>query len=253
VSLASSRPAQAGGGSLTERTTSVLLDAILTGTFPENRLPTEPALATQLGVSRTTVRSALTTLERLGVIGRTRGRGTIVRRHVGRRAIILQRLIGFRGLLEETHHEVDVVQRYWVEEQPSLRAMEVLGIERDAAVIRTTKAMTADGAPAIFISDEIPLAFCQPADQSRLRAGETLEVADSIFEFSRSWSLGPIEHTMIELVPSVAGDDDTQLPMAPGTPFLRLWESHHSQAGRALAISEVVVSDRHVRFHVVRH
>jgi GntR family transcriptional regulator len=253
MSLTSNGLPQVGTGSLTERTTSVLLDAILNGTFQNNRLPTEPLLATQLGVSRTTVRGALMTLERLGIVGRTPGRGTIVRRHVGRQAIILQRLIGFRGLLEETHDVVEVVQRYWLEERPSVRAVEVLGVRPDATVIRTAKTMTADGAPAIFISDEIPIQHCTPADQLKLRAGEPFEVPDSIFEFSRSWPHGAIEHTVIEMVPSLVTEPDLQLGLPLGSPFLRLWESHHSQEGQALALSEVLVNDQYVRFHVVRH
>ncbi|MFC7496004.1 MULTISPECIES: GntR family transcriptional regulator [unclassified Nocardioides] len=253
MSVTSNRLPQVGTGSLTERTTSVLLDAILNGTFPDNRLPTEPLLASQLGVSRTTVRGALMTLERLGVIGRTPGRGTIVRRHVGRQAIILQRLIGFRGLLEETHDVVEVEQRYWLEARPTDRAVEILGVKPDATMIRTAKTMTADGAPAIFISDEIPLQYCDPADQLRLRAGEGLDVADSIFEFSRSWPHGSIEHTVIELVPSLVTEPDEHLGLPLGSPFLRLWESHHNLDGRALALSEALVNDQYVRFHVVRH
>lgn len=244
---------QIGTGSLTERTTSVLLDAILNGTFADNRLPTEPALAEQLGVSRTTVRAALVALERLGVIARTPGRGTVVRQYVGRRAIILQRLIGFRGLLQEAHDQVDVAQRYWLDESPSQRAVDVLGLAPDAAVIRTAKTMTADGSPAIFITDEIPLGYCHPSDQHQLRAGKTLDAADSIFEFSNSWPLGSIDHTVIELVPSVAGEHDHRLGLRPGTPLLRLHESHYNQEGRALAISEVLVNDEYVRFHIVRH
>lgn len=253
MSLTTNRLPQVGTGSLTERTTSVLLEAILNGTFEDNRLPTEPLLATQLGVSRTTVRGALMTLERLGIVGRTPGRGTIVRQHVGRQAIILQRLIGFRGLLEETHDVVEVDQRYWLEERPSQRAVEVLGVRPDATVIRTAKTMTADGAPAIFISDEIPLQHCGPPDQVRLRAGEPGDLPDSIFEFSRSWPHGAIEHTVIEMVPSIVTEPDEHLGLPVGSPFLRLWESHHSQEGQPLALSEVLVNDQYVRFHVVRH
>lgn len=244
---------QVGAGSLTERTTSVLLEAILNGTFSDNRLPTEPQLAEQLGVSRTTVRGALMTLERLGIVGRTPGRGTVVRKHVGRRAIILQRLIGFRGLLEETHKEVRVEQHYWLDDRPSDRAVEILGIPPEATVIRSAKTMTADGAPAIYITDEIPLEFCDAADQTRLQRGTELKVPDSIFDFSRSWPLGPIEHTVIELVPSMVTSDDPPLGLPEGSPLLRLLEVHHNQDGRALALSDVLVNDRYVRFHVVRH
>src|SRR5690349_14460137 len=83
-----------GNGSLTDRTTSVLLEAILNRQFPDNRLPPEPELAEQLAVSRTTIRAALQALERLGVLSRAPGRGTMVRAHVGRESIVLQRLIG---------------------------------------------------------------------------------------------------------------------------------------------------------------
>jgi DNA-binding GntR family transcriptional regulator len=244
---------QIGTGSLTERTTSVLLEAILDDRFDDDRLPTEPLLAAQLGVSRTTVRAALTTLERLGVIGRTPGRGTTVRRHVGRRAIILQRLIGFRGLLEESHRHVHVDQRYWLDDRPSERAVPTFAVAPDATVIRTAKTVTADGAPAIFIADEIPLEHCSPEDQRQLRAGKDLDAADSIFEFSRSWPHGAIEHTVIELVPSLVTEPENPLGLPVGVPQLCLWESHHNRDGRPLALSEVLVNDRYVRFHVVRH
>ena len=48
---------------------------------PGSQLPTETNLASQLYVSRTTIRNALKFLEQEGKIERTPGRGTIVRQH----------------------------------------------------------------------------------------------------------------------------------------------------------------------------
>lgn len=45
---------------------------------PNTLLPTEEQLASQFGVSRVTIRRALSLLERSGLISRTRGRGTLV-------------------------------------------------------------------------------------------------------------------------------------------------------------------------------
>jgi GntR family transcriptional regulator len=242
-----------GNGSLTDQTTSALLDAILEGRFSQARLPSEPVLAAQLGVSRTTLRGALMSLERLGVVSRTPGRGTIVRPHVGRESIVLQRLIGFRGLLEQRHHEVLVEQRYWLEAEATDRARAKLGVDSDATMIRSAKTITADGAPAIWVADEIPLATCSPADREVLLAADALTVPDSIFEFSRTWPDGEIDHTVIELVPSVAPHPASTLNMAPGTPYLAMLETHYRFDGVPLALSEVHVVDALVRFAVVRH
>lgn len=242
-----------GNGSLTDQTTATLLDAILEGSFSENRLPPEPQLAIELGVSRTTIRGALMSLERLGVITRTPGRGTLVRPHVGRESIILQRLIGFRGLLEEKHKDVVVNQRYWLATGPSERAIERLGLSADDSVIRSEKTLTADGQPAIYVADEIPLQHCSPADQEILLSTAQPPVQDSIFEFSKSWQGGEIEHTVIELVPAVSPHPESTLDLPAGTPYMRLLETHYSFEGHALALSEVHVDDRYVRFNVVRH
>lgn len=242
-----------GTGSLTGRTTNALLDAILNRQFPDNRLPPEPELAEQLAVSRTTIRAALQSLERLGVLSRAPGRGTMVRAHVGRESIVLQRLIGFRGLLLERHDEVQVDQRYWVRDHADDHGVRMLRIPQDTTMIVSEKTFIADGHPAIHISDQIPLHYCAPSLQEQLLAGGDVPVQDSIFEFSRSWPGREIDHTVVELIPAVAPIPGTTLQIVDGTPFMRLMETHYSVAGDAVAMSEVHVDDRYVRFHVVRH
>ena len=56
-----------------------LRERITTGDWPEHyRLPAEPDLARQLGVSRGTLRRAVRTLVGEGLLVQTRGRGTFV-------------------------------------------------------------------------------------------------------------------------------------------------------------------------------
>ena len=66
------------GPSLTEQVTAHLKAQILEGAFGEGRIPPETELATDLGVSRTTVRDALSRLEHEGAIYRRQGSGTFV-------------------------------------------------------------------------------------------------------------------------------------------------------------------------------
>jgi GntR family transcriptional regulator len=64
--------------SLTEQVKAYLKERIVGGEFEEGRIPSETELATDLGVSRTTIRDALSRLEHEGTIYRKQGSGTFV-------------------------------------------------------------------------------------------------------------------------------------------------------------------------------
>lgn len=66
-------------GTLTNRVEDMLLTAVVSGRFEDDaRLPQEGDLAVELGVSRLTLREALRSLQRMGVVRVERGRGTFV-------------------------------------------------------------------------------------------------------------------------------------------------------------------------------
>jgi len=64
--------------SLVGRVEQLLRQAIAEGRFPSGRLPTEVELATQLGVSRETVRLAAEALQREGLLVKVRRKGTFL-------------------------------------------------------------------------------------------------------------------------------------------------------------------------------
>ncbi len=64
--------------SLTEQAKSLIKQRIINAEFEEGRIPSEMDLAEELGVSRTTIRDALSRLELEGVIYRKQGAGTFV-------------------------------------------------------------------------------------------------------------------------------------------------------------------------------
>jgi DNA-binding FadR family transcriptional regulator len=68
------------GGSLSARVADELAERILGGSLLEGqRLPSEPELSTQLGVSRSVIRDAIRTLAARGLVEVRHGYGTIVR------------------------------------------------------------------------------------------------------------------------------------------------------------------------------
>jgi GntR family transcriptional regulator len=239
--------------SLADKATRALLRAIFQHQFPADRLPAEPQLAAQLGVSRTTVRAALQTIERLGILSRTPARGTKVRPHIGRESIVLHGLIGFREYLE-TSHKVRVQQMFRVVDRPTAEAMTVLDVAEDTPMVRSEKIVFADAEPAVFITDEIPLANFTPEFQEMLKTTPEPPVPDSIFALSLSWPGRAITHSVVDIEPIVIPDDRRfPLPIAPGTPSIALLQTHYSAANEAVARSTVHVDDRLIRFRVVRH
>jgi GntR family transcriptional repressor for pyruvate dehydrogenase complex len=66
-------------GTRTDRAVQLLTELVTSGTYlPGEYLPSEPTLSKQLGVSRTTVRLALKTLELRGLVVMRRGIGVLV-------------------------------------------------------------------------------------------------------------------------------------------------------------------------------
>lgn len=243
-----------GQGSLSEQTAQALLEAILDRRFPNDRLPPEPELAEQMGVSRTTIRAALQALDRLGVISRAPGRGTQLRPHIGRDCMLLHRLIGFRGMLESHFDDVTVEQSFTVQDHGSERAMAALGIGTDTAVLLNDKTYFADGKPAVHLLQEVPVSYVASGLAERLARKEA-PYPSTIFEFSRSWPGREIDHTVVELVPRVvARNRSGRYPLAlkPGTPYLEMVETHYTETNDAIAFAREVVDDEFVRLRLVR-
>ncbi|WP_329244986.1 GntR family transcriptional regulator [Actinoallomurus sp. NBC_01490] len=242
-----------GNGSLAEQTTRTLLEAIMERRFPGDRLPNEPDLAEQLGVSRTTIRTALQTLERLGVVSRAPARGTQVRPHIGRESILLHRLIGFRGMLEAGHDEVHLEERMDVLDHGTEPAVRALGLDEGTAMVVHDKTIVADGRPAVHLLQEVPLEYVAEDVRRKLVAGRRFDIPDTIFEFSHFWPGREIDHSVVEIVPSVVPDDPAfPLALAPGTPHIVLCETHYTSGNEPVAYSREIVDDELIRFRLVR-
>lgn len=229
---------------LAERAREAILDAILRERFADHRLPSEDELARLLNVSRTTVRTALHSLEREGVITRRRAVGTTINRHIGPSTLALQRLIGFDRLLEEKGHEVKVASA-WERRKPPPDMAGIFGVDDAEEYLLTEKLYSADAHPAIYVRDLVPW-------RSLVRELGR-KIPPSLFEFTRRYCTRPIDHAVVEVAPMVVGGTSTtRLDLDRGAPFMRLHEKHHASDGEILAFSVIDVDDRFIRFQVFR-
>src|ERR1700704_4806843 len=226
-----------GGASLADRARESILHSILERRFEDSRLPPENELADMLGVSRTTVRSALQSLEQHGVLTRSPRRGTVVHGLLSPSMVALQRLIGFTRLLEEQGYSVETLTDARITTAPPDEVLKALGSPKGTPIYEIDRLFVASGKPAIWAINYIrtDLFSAPPSDD---------QLAQSPFDMGDLLVGGPVDHALVELVPCKASKEVVrQLALKPAEAYLQLKELHCSESGEVLGFSLIHVND----------
>jgi GntR family transcriptional regulator len=145
--------------SLTDQAKALIKQRILNAEFEEGRIPSETDLAIELGVSRTTIRDALSRLELEGAIIRKQGAGTFVNEASLQVRIRLEEIWSYEGMLE-AHGYTPTNRIVEVSTQPAPPALAAeLDIAPADEVLQIKKLFLADGEPVIFAVNHIPTAL----------------------------------------------------------------------------------------------
>jgi GntR family transcriptional regulator len=247
IMLDSSGPApveRLSNAKLADRARSAILQAIIDKQFV-GRLPPEDTLASMLDVSRTTIRSALQSLEQDGIITRKRALGTTINAHVRPSTLALQRLVGFDGLLREEGYDVRTQVSWHWGEAPAVFA-EVFPSLKDEECLLTEKSYFAGKALAIWLRDAIPRRLIKREDFDE-------PLPASLFEFTSTYGYKKVDHAVVDIVAMVRrADNDTRLVLDAHEPFTRLHETHYSSAGEPLGFSIVDVDNAFINLQVFR-
>ncbi|NJN94090.1 MAG: GntR family transcriptional regulator [Anaerolineales bacterium] len=143
--------------SLTEQVKSHIKRRILNEGFEDGRIPSETDLANELGVSRTTIRDALSRLELEGVIYRKQGAGTFVNEAGLQLKTRLEEIWAYEAMLE-AHGYTPSTRIISIEQQsaPASIARD-LNLSADAPVVTIQKLFLADEQPVIMTINHLPL------------------------------------------------------------------------------------------------
>jgi GntR family transcriptional regulator len=198
-----------------------------------------------MNVSRTTIRSALQSLEQHGIVSRKRAIGTTINEHIRPSALALQRLIGFDALLRELGYPVRS-EVTWERRTPSDAMMEVFDLSPDCDCLVTSTRHYADDDVAIAVRDIVP--------RETLRTDSFAEpLPSSLFGFSAVYCRTPIDHAVVRITAVTKGKEEGScLSIARGKPFTRLNETHYSAGGDPIAFSLIDVDNEIVSFEIFR-
>lgn len=215
-----------------------------------DRLPSEPKLAEQLGISRPTLREALQTLEEEGAIVRRHGVGTFVAEQrpvldAGLEVLESIEHMAKRGGLQVGMGEVVIAERLTTADET-----EGLGLSEPEPAVSVTRVILAEGQrglePVAHLTDVLPQRHLRQAD---LGPGFHGSVLDTLV--ARGWPA--LSHSRTELLSEAAGPELAHALRIPrGAPLMKLVAQLYAIDVQVVDYSISYFAPGSFRFHVVR-
>jgi GntR family transcriptional regulator len=209
--------------SLTEQAKAHIKQRILDGDFPDDRIPAETELAAELGVSRTTIRDALSRLENEGVVYRRQGSGTYVNEPGLQIRTRLEEIWSYEAVLEAHGYtpSTRILSAAPAPAGPELAAQ--LQILPGEAVITVRKLFLEDETPVILTVNQVPAAHI-------VRPYHSDDWKQPIFEFLAAYSRFYLAYYLSEIVPLAATAELAHtLGVKAGAPLLSFDELGYSE------------------------
>jgi len=228
------------------QSTTHALAEILRQATPGSALPSEPRLARQLGVSRSTLREAIRPFEQRGLVTRRQGVGTFVSSQprvieAGLEQLVsIQRLAAGQGL-QTSMGELRVLRR-----QPNHAEIEEGGWPGTGQVLQIERVILSEGRPVAFLVDCVPQALLPGDSLGEGFSGSVLDLflqrGQPALDYSRT------DITAVGAPPDIA----RRLRLQSGEVLLSMRASLYDLQGGVVDRSHSYFLPDPFRFHVVR-
>lgn len=212
---------------------------------PDERMPTEPALAAEFAVSRTTIRGAVTHLQARGLVSREQGRGTFVR-STGLVSVnmVLETNLSVTEVIRDSGRTPGTTGLSVKRELAPAAVLAALRLPADSHCVVVRRTRTADDVPATDSTDYLLEAPGLPDDAASYGA--------SLYDLLERTHELPISSgtAKIEALPAESATA-RRLGVPDGTPILVLSQVHELVGGTPVMYS--IVSLRSDVMHVYVH
>lgn len=210
-----------------------------------SRLPSEPDLAADMGVSRATLREAMRTFETQGLIRRRQGAGTFV---VGKPPVIESGLEALESMLTLARRSgLDVGPGPVTVEQLQAggEIAACLDVPQGTRLVRVSRTMRADLRPVAYLVDTLPEEVLRPEELTTKFSGSVL---DYLLQRGDPLSTSRAEITAQGATAEIA----KMLEIQRGDVLLQLTAKLFTASGQIVDYSYSYFLPGYFKFHVVR-
>jgi GntR family transcriptional regulator len=222
------------------------LNAIIQGAENGTQLPSEPKLASELGVSRTVLREALALHESQGSIVRRHGAGTFVVHTRPRIDSGLEVFDTVEALATKSGLEMRCAMLRILPRSARQEECTTLGLMPEARVMQITRVMEVDQRPVAFMTDVVPEDL---VDTERLDGS----FDGSILKYFLANEKGFVATSYSEIKPRLAGKRLAEaLKIREGEVLLSFDSRVYNRNGEIVYIYRDFFLPEYFNFHVLR-
>jgi len=228
-----------------------LINMIKKGDFKNNKLPPEDKLSEMLGISRSTIREALITLDREGMITKKQGIGNLIHKSTLEAKMRIDLIQDFCQLLEDAGYKVLIKRRKfeWID-NISQFGMKIPSIIKDKKYFLSEFLYLADNQPVILATNIIPESvFRIDVQNHEVPIGSFKE----FLNFLNKYTNEEVSHSITRFIPSKVDMKISKiLKIKENEPIIKREEFYYGIFDKLICCSEIVFHPRLVDLTIVR-
>lgn len=213
---------------------------------PGTRLPSESELLQEFGVSRATIRTALTRMATEGLIIRRQGDGTYVNEHLQEVNAQMGGLWEYMRLIRRSGHEPSIRLLNSQNRQATPAEAQALGLQVEEPVLSLTRLFLADRRPVILTVNALPHRHIQ---------GQADDVDGSLplRTLLKEHCQQRIAYAIFDIRATLAGEEVAKtLQQSPGDPLLQIDTIFYNAGNEPLATGTSHYDDAFLNLRLIQ-